>query len=196
MPALNLDGYRLAPAHLTTPEEVRANARRVLERRGFFVAPKPKPPVNNSIDWKQIGGAVPTWNFSLPETDRIRFKDESPVYDPPSVLHIQKAMCGAARITVEEIRSVRRLDRLVVPRQLAMAIAHRLTSQSYPELGRRFGGRDHTTALHAVQKMAPVMAVLEPIIETTPLDQLAKLALEHFAKIRPPSPRMRGTKVA
>jgi chromosomal replication initiator protein len=41
----------------------------------------------------------------------------------------------------------------VVPRQVGMYLAKKLTSRSLPEIGRRFGGRDHSTVLHAVRKI-------------------------------------------
>jgi chromosomal replication initiator protein len=47
--------------------------------------------------------------------------------------------------------SARRSRDVVRPRQIAMFLAKALTSRSLPEIGRRFGGRDHTTVLHAVR---------------------------------------------
>jgi chromosomal replication initiator protein len=44
------------------------------------------------------------------------------------------------------------------PRQAAMYLAKQLTTRSYPDIGRRFGGRDHTTVLHAVRKIEELKA--------------------------------------
>ena len=49
--------------------------------------------------------------------------------------------------------SARRSRTISRPRQLAMFLSKNLTSKSLPEIGRRFGGRDHTTVIHAVKKI-------------------------------------------
>jgi chromosomal replication initiator protein len=46
---------------------------------------------------------------------------------------------------------------VVVPRQVGMYLAKKLTPRSLPEIGRRFGGRDHSTVLHAVRKIEELM---------------------------------------
>ncbi|MEE9587447.1 MAG: helix-turn-helix domain-containing protein, partial [Hyphomicrobiaceae bacterium] len=52
-----------------------------------------------------------------------------------------------------DILSQRRHRSIVWPRQIGMYLAKQMTSRSLPEIGRRFGGRDHTTVLHAVRKV-------------------------------------------
>ena len=52
-----------------------------------------------------------------------------------------------------DLLSPRRARSVVVPRQVGMYLAKKLTSRSLPEIGRRFGGRDHSTVLHAVRKI-------------------------------------------
>jgi chromosomal replication initiator protein len=49
--------------------------------------------------------------------------------------------------------SARRARSIARPRQVAMYLAKQLTSRSLPEIGRKFGGRDHTTVMHAVRKV-------------------------------------------
>ncbi|MEL6746293.1 MAG: helix-turn-helix domain-containing protein, partial [Pseudomonadota bacterium] len=56
-------------------------------------------------------------------------------------------------VTRTDILSQRRHRSIVKPRQIAMYLAKNLTSRSLPEIGRRIGGRDHTTVLHAVRKI-------------------------------------------
>jgi hypothetical protein len=56
-------------------------------------------------------------------------------------------------LTVTDIRSQRRTKAVVRARQIAMYLSKMMTGQSLPELGRRFGGRDHTTVLHGVRKI-------------------------------------------
>jgi hypothetical protein len=59
-------------------------------------------------------------------------------------------------VEVVDILSQRRAVHIVRPRQVAMLLAKRLTLHSYPEIGRRMGGRDHTTVMHAVKKLTPI----------------------------------------
>lgn len=56
-------------------------------------------------------------------------------------------------LTLFDLKSIRREAKIVKARQIAMFIAKKMTSQSLPEIGRRFGRRDHTTVLHAVRKI-------------------------------------------
>ena len=54
--------------------------------------------------------------------------------------------------------SARRARAIARPRQVAMYLAKQLTSRSLPEIGRKFGNRDHTTVMHAVSRIAELMA--------------------------------------
>ena len=56
-------------------------------------------------------------------------------------------------IRVADMYSARRARAVARPRQVAMYLAKQLTSRSLPEIGRKFGGRDHTTVMHAVRKV-------------------------------------------
>lgn len=56
-------------------------------------------------------------------------------------------------VTLADLKSRRRTANVVRPRQVAMYLAKEMTSQSLPDIGRRFGGRDHTTVIHAVAKI-------------------------------------------
>ncbi len=66
---------------------------------------------------------------------------------------IQKLVASHYNVTKADIVSARRTANVVRPRQIAMYLAKTLTPRSLPEIGRRFGGRDHTTVLHAVRKI-------------------------------------------
>lgn len=72
---------------------------------------------------------------------------------PPSIDAVQRIICRHFGITKIDINSDRRTHNVVIPRQIAMCLAKQLTGKSLPEIGRRFGNRDHTTVLHAVRKM-------------------------------------------
>ncbi len=66
---------------------------------------------------------------------------------------IQKLVATRYNVSRADILSERRTAAVVKPRQIAMYLAKALTPRSLPEIGRRFGGRDHTTVLHAVRKI-------------------------------------------
>lgn len=67
--------------------------------------------------------------------------------------NIQKTVADYYKIRVADLHSKRRSRNVARPRQMAMAIAKELTNHSLPEIGDAFGGRDHTTVLHAVRKI-------------------------------------------
>lgn len=75
------------------------------------------------------------------EPKRIRIED------------IQRVVARHYNVSKTELLSNRRTRTIVKPRQVAMYLAKVLTPRSLPEIGRRFGGRDHTTVLHAVRKI-------------------------------------------
>ena len=64
---------------------------------------------------------------------------------------IQRTVCQFYRIDRSEMSSARRARAVVRPRQVAMYLSKILTPRSYPEIGRKFGGRDHSTVIHAVR---------------------------------------------
>lgn len=66
---------------------------------------------------------------------------------------IQKKVAEHYNIRLSDMQSARRARAIARPRQVAMYLAKQLTSRSLPEIGRKFGGRDHTTVMHAVRKI-------------------------------------------
>jgi chromosomal replication initiator protein len=82
-----------------------------------------------------------------PETGRAASR-----HGPASVADIQTAVSRHFGISREELLSSARTARVAWPRQLAMYLARELTSESLPSIGRHFGGRDHTTVLHACRR--------------------------------------------
>jgi len=71
-----------------------------------------------------------------------------------TVENIQKTVADFYKIKVADMYSKRRPANIALPRQIAMYLAKELTQKSLPEIGDLFGGRDHTTVLHAVRKIA------------------------------------------
>jgi chromosomal replication initiator protein len=75
-----------------------------------------------------------------------------------SVRDVQLACCETFDVSLEELLSRSRATRVTWPRQIAMYLARELTDTTLPSLGRQFGGRDHTTVLHAHRRIAQRMA--------------------------------------
>ena len=71
---------------------------------------------------------------------------------------IQKVVARQFNVSKNDLLSNRRTRVIVRPRQIAMYLAKTMTPRSLPEIGRRFGGRDHTTVLHAVRKIEDMAA--------------------------------------
>jgi len=80
--------------------------------------------------------------------DLIRANDRKLTID-----EIQRAVADYFNLRLSEMLSERRARNIARPRQVAMYLSKQLTSRSLPEIGRRFGGRDHTTVMHAVRKI-------------------------------------------
>uniref|UniRef100_UPI0022EB75E6 chromosomal replication initiator protein DnaA n=1 Tax=Falsiroseomonas oryzae TaxID=2766473 RepID=UPI0022EB75E6 len=74
-----------------------------------------------------------------------------------TIEEIQKRVAEHYNIRLSDMSSPRRARNVARPRQVAMYLAKQLTTRSLPEIGRRFGGRDHTTVMHAVSRVAELM---------------------------------------
>jgi chromosomal replication initiator protein len=74
-----------------------------------------------------------------------------------SVEEILKKVCLHFNVKISDIKSARRHKAIVLPRQIAMYLARQLTSASYPEIGEKFGGKDHSTIIHAINKIERLM---------------------------------------
>ncbi|MBV8938999.1 MAG: chromosomal replication initiator protein DnaA [Alphaproteobacteria bacterium] len=75
-----------------------------------------------------------------------------------TVEDIQKKVAEHYHIKVSDMHSARRSRSVARPRQVAMFLAKRLTTRSLPDIGRRFGGKDHTTVIHAVKKVEELIS--------------------------------------
>lgn len=75
-----------------------------------------------------------------------------------TIVEIQRRTAKHFGIRLADMTSKRRLRRIARPRQVAMALAYEICGRSLPVIGREFGGRDHTTVLHAVRKVAELSA--------------------------------------
>ncbi len=89
------------------------------------------------------------------EVAELAIRDLVRAHEPKRVKieDIQKLVASHFNVSRADILSSRRTANVVRPRQIAMYLSKTLTLRSLPEIGRRFGGRDHTTVLHAVRKI-------------------------------------------
>lgn len=72
---------------------------------------------------------------------------------PASISTIKTEVARTFGVGVHELENARRARAVARPRQVAMYLAREMTPRSLPEIGRAFGGRDHTTVMHAVKKV-------------------------------------------
>ncbi len=106
--------------------------------------------INRLVAHAQIGGQPMTVAAAeVAVRDLIRPREPKRV----KIEDIQKRVATHYNVSRADLLSSRRTAAVVMPRQIAMYLAKSLTLRSLPEIGRRFGGRDHTTVLHAVRKI-------------------------------------------
>ncbi len=92
--------------------------------------------------------------------DLLRANDRRVTID-----EIQKRVAEHYNIRLADMHSARRARAVARPRQVAMYLCKQLTPRSLPEIGRKFGGRDHTTVMHAVRKIEELRAVDRTLAE-------------------------------
>ncbi len=92
--------------------------------------------------------------------DRIRPADDSgaPSKALPTITKVQEVVARRWGVTPEGLRSKARIKTLTVPRQIAMYLARDLLQMQLVEIGQAFGGRDHSTVIHSVDKVARLMS--------------------------------------
>jgi chromosomal replication initiator protein len=86
-----------------------------------------------------------------------------------TVEEIQRKVCAHYNLRMTDMLSARRSRGIARPRQVAMYLSKQLTTKSMPEIGRRFGGRDHTTVLHAVKQIEKLKAADSQLAEDVEL---------------------------
>ena len=82
-----------------------------------------------------------------------------------TIEEIQRKVSEHFKIKMSDMSSARRMRSIARPRQVAMYLAKILTQSSLPEIGRKFGGRDHTTVMHAVHKVEDLMETDKSVAE-------------------------------
>lgn len=153
-----------ARAHNMRQAKIAASAMTEEPRRIVtFAIPNTPFGVSKSIPWKK----PPEWPAPAPApVQRLwcddLIKEAERVLYTRRVVRIEDIQIECALhygVSREAIISPCRKKAIVKPRQIAMYLSKKLTDQSLPQIGRRFGNRDHTTGLHAVKKMARLVAI-------------------------------------
>ena len=89
----------------------------------------------------------------------IKTEDQS-----PSIESIQKAVTSHFNLKISDLKAKRKTKQIVLTRQIAIYLSRKLTKSSLVEIGERFGGRDHSTVLHAINKIKQKMQVDQKIL--------------------------------
>ena len=80
-----------------------------------------------------------------------------------TIQQIQKLVASTYKLTIEELISKNNAQKISHPRQVAMYLCKHLTKHSYPEIGRAFGGKHHTTVIHSVEKIESLVTTDETL---------------------------------
>ena len=109
--------------------------------------------LNRLVAYARLTGETLT-----PDTAREQLRDLFRVYTRVITIDdIQQKVATQFNVRVSDMHSPRRAREVARPRQVAMYLAKQLTNRSYPDIGRAFGGRDHTTVIHACETIVSLM---------------------------------------
>jgi chromosomal replication initiation ATPase DnaA len=90
--------------------------------------------------------------------DKYKKRADNDIVNSPRIADIIRASAKFYGFTLPEMLSVRKNQKLVRARHVAMYLCRKLTSHSLPHIGRRFGGRDHTTVMYGLAKISALIA--------------------------------------
>ena len=132
--------------------ELARRARVAREAAFSRIAAAPRPFVALPAPNRPLYPPIPAAAFKEAHAVLDRAPDPLPSA-PVLIKRIQAAAAEECGMAVIDLLSHRRTANVVLPRQIAMYLARAMTRSSLPQIGRRFGGRDHTTVLHACRKI-------------------------------------------
>jgi hypothetical protein len=142
--------------NLPTPQEQFASKQRLdaqfrpyklVKRAPIRRAPKPASVTAEHCPWPCFAGDFA--GIELPSGEYVSRQ---------TVRNIVITVARRYHMEEADIYSSRKTDNIVLPRHIAMYLAKVMTQQSLPEIGKRFGGKDHTTVLHACRRIERMMA--------------------------------------
>ncbi|GHP13996.1 chromosomal replication initiator protein DnaA [Lentilactobacillus fungorum] len=76
-----------------------------------------------------------------------------------SIVDIQNKVASYFHVSISDLKGKKRMKSIVMPRQIAMYLSREMTSNSLPKIGKEFGGKDHTTVIHACDKIAEIIKI-------------------------------------
>ena len=122
--------------------------------------------INRLAAYSTIMGGLPiTLDLAI---DALKEIISTGVGDNNEVHRIQRIVAEYFQISIEDIKSKKRSSNISFPRQIAMYLCRNMTDESFPKIGLEFGGKDHSTVMHSVEKIENEIKVnkdLENIIE-------------------------------
>jgi chromosomal replication initiator protein len=110
------------------------------------------------VAFSSLTGRALTGELAREVLDSLYPRSAAPAQRTRTIAEIQAAACEHFGLSSEELLSAARVARVAWPRQVAMYLARELTGQSLPAIGREFGGRDHTTVMHACRRTSARIA--------------------------------------
>lgn len=111
---------------------------------------------------KPTAVAIAPPTVTLPEPVATLTKEGLPL----QIITIQGAVAEKFGLKRADLTGQRRTANVVLPRQIAVYLCRKMTTRSLPDIGRRFGGRDHTTMLHSISRVGTLIA-RDPAIAQT-----------------------------
>lgn len=105
--------------------------------------------LNRLVAYAQLTGEPVTMDFAMATLGEVLKGPQRRI----TIDEIQRAVCARFDVKQVDLISERRAVTIARPRQIAMYLAKRLTTRSLPEIGRKFGNRDHSTVIHAVRRI-------------------------------------------
>jgi chromosomal replication initiator protein len=133
--------------------------------------------LNTLISYMELMGKPITLEIAQ---QRLRDVFVSPRQANLSVDNIQKVTADYFSLNANDLKGKKKTQNIVFPRQLAMYIAREITDYSTTELGQAFGGRDHTTVMHSIEKIKGQL-LTDPKLEAT-IETLKRLIKEYSVK--------------
>ncbi len=129
------------------------------DARGFLAARITTSPreLLGALNTLIARAAVHKKRMTVEWVTEVLAKHVAPEQKRVSVDQIQRAVAQFFDLRLAELLSRRRTRAIAVPRQIAMYLSKEMTTRSYPDLAKRFGGRDHTTVIHGVRRVAALM---------------------------------------
>ena len=185
----------LARAHHARAFRERMFVRSVPRAQPLCITPDPPAPrpayvaiSAQPIVLRAATGVFGDWSF-----DTTLAQAKPPQGGKITMRDIMMAVSRECDVTLQALKSGRRQVRIVKARQLAMYLSRELTRRTYPEIGRQFGDRDHTTVMHAGRKLEGLLPVARGFLaDDASLADIVRSCLRVYDDVVPRSKPWRG----